>query len=293
MALSMTPVIRLMRPVQWVKNFFVVIPLVLSQQVTSIDAIKLSALTFGIFCLITSAVYVWNDIIDRHNDREHPEKSKRPVASRAISIRHATILTIILAIAGLLSAYALNVLLFKTAILYFVLNFFYTLILKHIAIIELFALAGNYVLRIVGGTVVIGELVTPWNIILATLLALFLALGKRRTEYVRLKLSAMTQRRVLRYYNEKLLDGLMVGTALATIIAWLLYTMEPSIQARLQTTLLPLSTIFVVYGISRYFYLVKEKNRGESPALTFLTDPPLIISVGLWMTFIVSFRLFT
>ncbi len=283
-------IISLIRPVQWIKNGFVLVPLALSQKLTDPAFIKASVYAFLIFCVAASAVYVWNDIIDRNRDRMHPDKCLRPIASGRISVKFAGILALILAWIATGTAAKLDNAFFITIVSYFALNILYSTILKHIVIIDLFALSANYVLRILGGTLAIREPITSWVIILATLLALFLALGKRRGEYIALQGNAAEHRPILRAYNPYFLDQLLAVITSSIVMSWIFYTLDATIQTRLHTQLLPMTIPFVLYGIFRYQYLIHSEGQGESPSHTFLTDKPLMIDVTLWLTLIISLR---
>lgn len=249
------------------------------------------AAAFIVFSITASGVYVVNDIADRFRDREHPLKSKRPIASGSVSVKAASFISFLLFVAGLLGAYRLGGEFALIAVIYIILNFAYSWILKHLVLIDVFAIASNYVLRIIAGTVVISEPVTSWVIILATLLALFLALGKRRSEFINLADRGEAHRVTLGLYNAYFIDQLIAVVAAATVMAWSLYTMDPVISGRFHTGLMPLTIPLVLYGIFRYMYLLHIEGKGESPTKTFLTDTPLLITVGFWSLFIIVIRI--
>ncbi|MFA5935810.1 MAG: decaprenyl-phosphate phosphoribosyltransferase [Patescibacteria group bacterium] len=280
----------LLRPAQWIKNFFVMAPLALSTKLTSPDAMWMSVYAFVLFCFASSTVYIWNDVIDCKRDQEHPTKKFRPIACGQVSIRNALILGFFLGSFALIAGYLLDERFGIVIVAYFLLNVFYSLWLKHIALIDLFAIASNYVLRVVAGTLVIHEPVTSWVIILTTLLALFLALGKRRSELVTLQDRAEHHRASLRHYSLPFLDQLIVIISASIVMAWTLYTLDPTIQARFHSNLLPVTVPIVLYGLFRYGYLVHQKGEGESPTHTFLADRPLLLTVGLWFIVIFSLR---
>jgi len=286
---SIADVIRMLRPVQWVKNGFVLIPLVLSKEMTSPAAIREAFEAVAIFCVVTSAVYIMNDIADRRRDREHPEKKTRPIASGRIPVSAAIPIAAVLVAVGFALAWGMGLPFTSVLGAYVLLNVAYSFVLKHVAIIELFAIAANYVLRLIAGTVVIHETITSWTLILATLLALFLALGKRRGEAASLKEGAAAHRSVHQYYSPYFLDQLFVVTASVVIMSWTLYTLDPAIQARLHAPRLALTIPLVVYGVFRYQYLVQD-GKGEHPSHTFLADAPLLATVALWIGMIAAAR---
>lgn len=278
-----------MRPVHWVKNGFIFAPLLLAREITFASfANALEA--FFVFCLAASSVYVWNDLVDRKEDREHADKQHRPIASGAIPVRTAVGLAAVLSVLALIAAWLLGLPFFLTIAGYFALNGAYSTVLKHIVLIDVFAVAANYVLRIIGGTVVIHERITPWTIILGTLLALFLALGKRRSELVALGDRAHAHRATLAAYTPYVVDQMSTIITATILMTWILYTLNEGISARLHTPWMPITIPFVVYGMFRYLYLVHRKQEGESPTHTLLTDLPLLITVILWCTSILLLR---
>lgn len=290
-AVKIKAYIELMRPTHWVKNFFIFAPLLLSKQLANLFAIGSSLTAFAAFSLIVSGIYAINDVADIYRDREHPIKRLRPVSSGRVSPKEAIFIASCLIFLGALTAKGLSKDFFIALVSYVILNLLYSWVLKHIVLLDIFAVAANYVLRIIAGTVVISEPITAWVIILATLLALFLAIGKRRSEFVNLPEGREAHRRTLREYNQYFLDQLITIVATAAIMAWSLYTLDPVIADRLETAYLPLTIPLVLYGIFRYLYLVHIKGKGESPTHTLLADPPLLITVGLWFISIVIIRL--
>ncbi len=283
--------LEILRPAHWVKNFFILVPLLLSSKVFDLNFFLKSAAAFIVFSILASGVYVINDIADRFRDRAHPEKGKRPIAAGLIAVREATVAAIILFAVAFLGAGRLGGPFVITAGIYVLLNLFYSWFLKRFVLIDVFAVAANYVLRIIAGTIVINEPVTSWVIILATLLALFLALGKRRGEFVNLEENREAHRVTLARYNAYFLDQLMSVVAAATIMAWSLYTTDPAITGRLHTKLMPLTIPLVLYGIFRYMYLLHIEGKGESPTRTFLNDLPLLLTVAIWACFIIVVRI--
>lgn len=282
---------EMLRPSHWVKNFFILVPLLLSSKAFDPDSFGKGAAAFGVFSVIASGVYVINDIADRQRDKEHPLKSKRPIASGRVGVGEAAIIAFLFLAAGLWSAFVLGGEFALTAGVYIILNFAYSWFLKHLVLIDVFAIAANYVLRIVAGTIAINEPITSWVIILATLLALFLALGKRRSEFINLADKGEAHRATLGQYNAYFLDQLIAVVAAATVMAWSLYTTDPAIISRFHTRLMPLTIPLVLYGIFRYMYLLHVEGKGESPTKTFLTDMPLLVTVGLWSVLIIIIRI--
>ena len=283
------PYLVLLRPVHWVKNFFVVAPLLFARQLSVPLAIEASK-AFALFCLAASAVYVLNDILDRKTDLAHDVKRHRPIANGSIRVRTAGAIALGLSVAALLGAAALGTPMLIVISAYLLLNIAYSAILKHVVIIDLFAIAASYVLRIIGGTIVIHEHITAWTVMLGTLLALFLAIGKRRSERVALAERARDHRPILEEYNPYFLDQLAAVITPSIMMTWILYTLDAGVSSRLQTAWMPLTVPFVAYGIFRYLFLVHRKRGGESPTRTLLTDRPLLLTVGLWCASILFIR---
>lgn len=281
--------VNVMRPTHWVKNLFVIAPLLLARQFTFVklgNALE----AFLIFCVAASSVYVWNDIMDRRRDQEHDMKRARPITNGSIRLRSAIAFGVVLSVVALGFAWRLDRSFFEVIVGYYLLNILYSTVLKHVVLIDLFAIAANYVLRILGGAFVIYETVTPWTIILGTLLALFLALGKRRSELITLQERASAHRATLGEYTPYLLDQLTSVITPSIAMAWILYTLDQDISARLHTKWLPATIPFVLYGLFRYLYLMHRRGKGESPTHTLLTDVPLILTVGLWCFTIIAIR---
>src|SRR3989338_3329702 len=269
----------LMRYQQWIKNCFVFAALIFSRKFLNLWAIEQSFIAFIVFCGLASAVYIFNDLNDLEADKNHPHKKNRALASGAISVRSARLLLfVLLVVTGTVINLALNRAFAIVAITYLLLNVFFTLWIKRIVLLDVMAIATNYVLRVVAGTVVINAPITPWLIILSTLLALFLALGKRRHELLLLGDGAFYHRSILKEYSIYFIDQLIGIVTTATVVVYSFYTMDPGIQALLGTAWLPLTIPFVLFGIFRYLYLVHQKKEGGNPTAAFLADRPLLIN---------------
>ena len=261
----------LMRPEHWVKNLFLFIPAFFAARLDEPSVLYNAMMGFVAFCLIASAVYVLNDMVDATQDRNHPDKNRRPVASGAISIRQAiAILVLLLFFSTALAAYlSTSMLIFS--LLYFVINLFYSFSLKHIAIIDISLIGLGFLLRIFAGGAVTGVAVSQWLIILTFLLALILGLAKRRGEYV-IAMGENNFRKALEGYNLPFLDvGITVCSTVA-IVAYLMYCFSPEVTERMGSSQIYFTAFFVILGILRYLQLTLVFNKTESPTRALLRD---------------------
>ncbi len=280
-------VIRLIRPSQWIKNGVVLAGLIFAGEAGSPDKVLLAFQALIAFCFLASAVYVINDILDRERDRQHPLKKNRPIAAGKINIGPAFITALLLVTGGLVLAYITNINLLIVGTVYFVLNLFYTILLKNIVIIDVMTIAAGFVLRALAGAVAIEVEFSGWLLVTAFVLALFLGLGKRRHELTLLEKEASTHRKILEKYSPYLLDQLIGIVTASTVITYLFYTLSPEVGNKLGTKYLFVTIPFVIYGIFRYLYLVHKEAKGGSPTRLLLSDPPLLIDVVLWLATVV------
>ncbi len=275
--------IKLLRPSQWVKNGVVLAGLIFAGKAEAVGLIKLSILAAIAFCFLSSSVYVFNDIIDRERDRQHPLKKNRPVASGKIPVGMAVFIFVILAAIGLTASAAINVNLLIVSACYVALNVLYTFFLKNIVIIDVMTIAAGFVLRALAGAVAIDVEFSSWLLITTFLLALFLGFGKRRHELTFLQGEATGHRRILERYSPYLLDQLIGVVTASTVITYIFYAVSPEVGVRLHTKYLFLTIPFVIYGIFRYLYLVHKEEQGGSPTSLLLSDRPLLVDVLLWL----------
>ena len=271
-----------LRPSQWTKNLIIFAGVLFGQRLTDVSAVLAAAGAFVIFCLLSGVVYLINDVMDREADRRHPIKKARPIASGALPVPAALTAAGLIAAGALVSALALRPEFGLVALLYVVLLGLYSWRLKHVVIIDVLTIAVGFVLRAVAGAVVIPVAVSVWLYLLTILLALFLALAKRRHELVLLADGATGHRRILQEYSPYLLDQMISVVTASTLVAYAIYTVSPETTAKFQTHWLGLTLPFPLYGIFRYLYLVHQKDGGGSPSDMLLTDRPLLICVALW-----------
>jgi 4-hydroxybenzoate polyprenyltransferase len=273
--------IKTMRPRQWTKNVFVFAPLVFDKQLLILNAFLRTAAGFVLFCLISSAVYIFNDLADIEADREHPEKKNRPIPSGKLPIGTAWAAGILLVCVALVAGYLLSPPCALVMAAYFVLNLAYSKWLKHILILDVLVLAACFVLRVGAGVTMIHvERFSPWLYVVMTLLALYLGFGKRRAELALLSEDASSHRKVLHGYTIPLLDQYIMIVSGTTIVAYSFYTFSaPNVPAN-HTMMLTIP--FVLYAIFRYLYLVQIKHAGGAPEEILLSDRPFQISLFLW-----------
>ena len=276
-----------LRPSQWTKNLFVFGALLFGQRGTQpafLDprAIGQATAAFVIFCALSGVVYLVNDVADRTTDRLHPVKRKRPIASGAVSPSAAITTAIVLGALALGAAYLLRPTFAIVAATYVALQAFYSGPLKHMVIIDVLTIAVGFVLRAAAGAVAIDVPISHWLLILIMLLALFLALSKRRHELVLLADSASSHRRILQEYSPYLLDQMIGVVTASTLVSYVIYTVSPETVQKFHTDWLGLTLVFPLYGIFRYLYLVHQKEGGGSPSDMLQNDRPLLACVALW-----------
>ena len=276
-------VIRSMRPAQWTKNLFVFAALVFARRFFEPAELARSAAAFLIFCIVSGALYIFNDIQDCEEDRAHPKKCLRPIAHGDLGRGAAMGISVILVLIGLAAALLLDRGFFYAVAVYLVLQFAYSLKLKHVVILDVFVIASGFVIRVVAGGLAIEVPISSWLLICTSLLALLLAMGKRRHELVLLEDKAIHHRAILKEYSAYLLDQMIAVVTASTLIAYCLYTISSETVAKFGTDHLLWTAAFVLYGIFRYLYLVHLKGKGGSPEELILQDKPLLINIVLWI----------
>lgn len=284
--------ISLMRPKQWLKNFLLFAGIVFSQNYDKWDMLLRAFAGFAAFCIVSGAIYIFNDLVDAEADRLHPRKKNRPLAARLIKRRIAFFWAIVLSCAGIGGSYLLSVPFGITASSYYILTLLYSHVFKHVAIVDVILLAGGFVLRAIAGVVAIRYTggpevpMTPWFVICVFFLALFVAICKRRHELMALE-DAAEHRRVLDEYSPAFLDQMISVSTAATVISYALYLVAgphgggslDSIQGLRMISTLP----FVIYGVFRYLYLVYKMGEGGEPENLILKDKPFLLNLILWL----------
>jgi 4-hydroxybenzoate polyprenyltransferase len=271
-----------LRPRQWVKNLFVFAGLVFAQRLFT-PSLWPALAAFAIFCALSGAIYLVNDVADRENDRRHPKKALRPIAAGRLSPPAALAIAFVLVAVALVAGARLSLGFLLAAIAYAVLLTAYSAFLKHIVIVDVLTVAVGFVLRAVAGALAIDVAISGWLLICTILIALFLALGKRRHEYLALESAAAEHRPILAEYSAGLLDQMIAVVTASTVTAYALYTMSPETVAKFHTQLLPATLPFVLYGIFRYLYLLYRHQLGGNPSELFLNDRPLLVNTLCWI----------
>ncbi len=274
--------VKTLRVYQWTKNFLVFAALIFAGELLDFEAIKLSIIAFFSFCFSASSAYILNDIIDIEKDRLHPEKSRRPIPSGDVSIPMAFFLTSALAVLSLVLGYTLGMRFIGILLVYVFLTVSYSLLWKKFFLVDVLILAMGFVTRAIAGAVAINVVFSNWLIVCTLFLALFLGLGKRRSELLLLKDDAENHRSVLVFYTIEYLDQLLLIVSGGALITFTIYTCSPEVIARLHTDKLYMSLPFVIYGLFRYLYLVRYQGEGSDPSKVLLSDKPTVICVLLW-----------
>ena len=276
-----------LRPDQWTKNLIVFAGLIFGQRLLDATALGAAIWAFVIFCGLSSAMYLVNDLVDRNEDRRHPVKRTRPIASGALSTGSAMTWAIVLIGVSLTASFSFSWTLGVVSVTFVGLLTAYSRLLKHLVILDVLAIAAGFVIRAIGGAVAVDVPISQWLLVCTLLLALFLGLSKRRHELVLLGNLAAEHRRSLDQYSPQLFDQLISVVAAATLVSYAFYTLEPSTVENFGTNKLTWTLPFPIYGIFRYLYLVHREQGGGNPAEMLLRDRPLLACVALWVVAIV------
>lgn len=295
--------LRAVRPRQWVKNIAVAAPLVFSGNLFVVEKVWLTIWAMIAFILVSSSIYLFNDVMDIEADRRHPFKKFRPIAAGKLPVSHAIVWALIFSGAALMVSVSLGWFFFFVVLAYVVLQVAYSVRLKHIVIIDLFVIAFGFVLRIYGGSLAINAHMSIWFLLCVITVAMMIAVGKRRAELSVMDDKADKHRRVLSRYPEDLLNSYASIFAAASILAWSLFTFfappppivqtYPTLFANLPTALaghnkwLMLTVPIVMYGIMRYQKIIFDGAQAESPTHVMTKDKPLLLAVMLWMLLVV------
>jgi 4-hydroxybenzoate polyprenyltransferase len=274
--------VRLVRPKQWTKNGFVLAGVVFSGEVLQTSSVAAALLAFGAFCALSGAVYAANDILDVAEDRKHPTKRFRPVASGEIPIRVAAFYAVLLAVFGLALAFFVGFGVGLAGLAYLILQAVYTPVLKHMAVLDVMSISVGFVVRALAGAAAVGVPISPWLVVGTGLLTLFLGFSKRRYELFVLGEGARTHRKNLKDYSVEMLDQMMNIMVAATIIAYTMYTFFAYNSSYMMA-----SIPFVIYGVFRYLLLV-HRDGGGDPDTLLLSDRPLQVTLLLWLAVVIT-----
>jgi len=264
-----------MRPSQWYKNLILFISIIFSFNIKNLEMWSIAIFAFVIFCLLSGGEYIINDIIDLEKDKKHPKKQKRPIASGRFKLNYALISAIILIVGGITASYFINIPFMILSISYVLLILLYSLRLKHLIIVDLLVISIGFVIRAIAGGVAINVFISPWLIVCTFLLALFLAIAKRRHELVLLGDEGKNHRKILSEYSTNVLDQMMSIATAALIISYSMYTFLSN------NYYMMLTIPFAIYGIFRYLFLVHSTNFGGEAEMLF-KDKGMQICIVLW-----------
>jgi 4-hydroxybenzoate polyprenyltransferase len=275
--------VQTMRPHQWVKNVFVLAPVVFAKEIFSVFLLGRAAAAFAVFCLLAGAVYALNDVVDRDADRVHPIKRFRPIASGRVPVAWAFGLGVVLVVVSLGWAATLSWAFAGVAALYFAQNVAYSFWLKRVPYVDVAFIAAGFVLRVVGGGLATRIDVSGYLVLCTALLAFFLGIGKRRHELASAEANAGAQRAALESYTKGGLDLALAVTGVATVATYAAYTLDSHTVSFFQTQWLWPSTVFVILGVWRFLFIVKNRPSAESPTQEMLRDGPFVATVLLWV----------
>ncbi len=274
-----------LRPRQWIKNLIVLTPLLFARELQDPDRLARGVAAFAVFCALSSAGYIFNDLLDAGQDRLHPLKADRPIASGRLPTSIAISIAVTLLLAGMTGALLLDMQMALLAGTYVIVTFAYSVFLKHFVLLDVMVIALGFVLRVMAGAQVIHVHPSHWLLLCTLLLALFLGFSKRRHELVLLNRDSTQHRPVLEHYRPDLLDDINSIVMAAAIVCYAIYTVSEETIQKFGTDHLIYSVPFVIYGLFRYLYLVRIRASGGSPTETLLGDRPLLASVLLWAAF--------
>lgn len=283
MLIKLHNILRLIRPHQYIKNLFIFLPLFFVGKIIDLHLFTSTFIAFVSFSISASSIYILNDYLDIEEDRQHPKKKNRPLAAGLISKNEAFILIAILSISGIfiMSTQSLQSLI--VLLIYIFLNIGYCFFLKHIAIVDITIISLGFVIRLFIGSFIAGIPLSKWIVIMTFLLALFLALAKRRDDVVHFISTGKKMRRSIDGYNLQFIDGAMMIMASVVIVSYILYTTSPDVDNRLQSEHLYLTSLFVIIGVLRYSQICFVENDGGAPTKIILRDIFMIITILLWI----------
>ena len=279
-------ILSALRPKQWIKNGFVLAALVISRHLFDATNVWRASSAAVMFILLSGAVYLINDVFDRGNDRKHPQKKNRAIASGRVPVSVAVAIAVLLVVVGLYGAFDLDKRFGIVAVVYCIQNLAYSMVLKNVVILDVMIIASGFLLRAIGGAFAINVSISSWFILCTMLLSLFLGFVKRRQEIT--LLGAGDHRRILEDYDRGFLDQAIGIVTAGSLVAYALYTMSPEVTEKLGTEHLNLTIPFVIYGLLRYLHVVYKKGEGGDTASTLLNDTPLIVNGVLWMITLVA-----
>lgn len=276
--------LKLIRPKQWLKNFFAFAPLIFAKELFHVEPLVATIEAFLAFCFTASAVYIINDIADVEADRSHPEKRHRPLAARTMPITHAYVLIVILLAVVVLLVSRARYQFVVCLAAYFLMNLAYSFKLKDVVLLDVFVIATGFMLRVLGGAYAIGVEVSSWIVLCTLFVSLFLGFAKRRGEILLNQETApSTERKVLFHYRIEFIDQMLTIAAAGTVISYALYTVAPRTLELFGTDKMIYTTLFVIYGIFRYLFLIHTTNSTDNPTNAVTADFPILATGIVWI----------
>lgn len=276
--------ISLLRPKQWIKNAFLFAPLVFARELFELEPALIAVRAFLVFCFSASITYILNDIADAEADRIHPEKKTRPIAARVITPGNALVAALLLAVIVAVLLIGMEPLFLAAVIIYFALNLAYSFKLKEVVLLDVFIISAGFMLRVLGGAYAINVHVSSWIVLCTLFISLFLGFAKRRGELVLNRNAGTTsERKVLIHYDIGFIDQMLTVTAAGAVISYALYTVAPRTVQMYGTEKMIYTTVFVLYGIFRYLYLVHMRGTTENPTRAVTSDPTIVGTGVLWI----------
>lgn len=276
-------IFRLLRFTQWLKNLFLFAPLIFSKHLFEAPYLWRESLAFVSFCLVSSVIYIVNDLVDRNADKLHPIKKNRPIASGRMHFTEAIIIAVVLICALLFLIPFLNMNFWYTVILYAILNLAYSFWLKQIVLVDVFIVAAGFMLRVLAGVFSIEVEISSWLVLCTMFVSVFLAVSKRRGELILATSSnSLAARPVLKHYNVEFMDQMMTVAASGMAISYALYTVAERTISIYGTENLIFTTAFVLFGIFRYVFIMRKRRKEDNPMHLLLRDIPLLVNILLW-----------
>lgn len=279
-------IFKLLRVKQWVKNLFVFLPAIFSGQLLNAETFLHTLEAFFVFCLISSTIYILNDICDRKADREHPRKRLRPIASGKVSVGLASVIAVVIFVAAFVLAwlfFGMNVDVFLIAAGYVIMNIAYTLTLKNIAILDVIIIAAGFVLRVLMGGAACGIWVSPWLVMMVFLLTLLIAFGKRRDDLIRAESDGKKIRKSVTGYNITFINQVISLLAGTMIVAYVCYTLSNDVMTRFASQNVYLTSVFVIAAVLRYLQLIYVREESGSPTDIIYRDRFIQSCCVLWL----------
>ncbi len=280
-------IVETVRPRQWTKNLIVFAGVIFAERLGHREDLATAFVVFALFCFLSSAVYLINDSLDAKADREHPIKRNRPIASGRLKTQTAITVAVLLCAFSFVLAFWIDPILGWMTVAYFALSASYSVTVKHIVILDAMSVAIGFVIRAAAGAQAIHVEISPWLLLCTLMLALFLALTKRRHEILLLENSAASHRPILAEYSTYLLDQMIAVVTASTLVCYSLYTLWPETVAKFGTHNLGLTIPFVLFGILRYLYLVHQKGEGGRPERILVGDVPFVLNLLVWLGIVI------